>query len=53
MGAVRSVGPGDPEAHAGRLGGRAEDEMPARKEEVKHAKEEGVVLRTLTNPVGA
>jgi glutamate synthase (NADPH/NADH) small chain len=25
--------------------------MPARKEEVKHAKEEGVVFQTLTNPV--
>jgi glutamate synthase (NADPH/NADH) small chain len=30
---------------------RSEAEMPARKEEVKHAKEEGVVFRTLTNPV--
>jgi glutamate synthase (NADPH) small chain len=30
---------------------RGEDEMPARKEEVKHAKEEGVQFRMLTNPV--
>jgi glutamate synthase (NADPH/NADH) small chain len=30
---------------------RSEAEMPARKEEVKHAKEEGVVFQTLTNPV--
>lgn len=30
---------------------RSEAEMPARKEEVKHAKEEGVELRMLTNPV--
>ncbi len=30
---------------------RSEAEMPARKEEVKHAKEEGVVFETLTNPV--
>ncbi|MGZ5441772.1 MAG: NADPH-dependent glutamate synthase [Thermoanaerobaculia bacterium] len=30
---------------------RSEAEMPARKEEVKHAKEEGVDFRTLTNPV--
>jgi glutamate synthase (NADPH/NADH) small chain len=30
---------------------RGEEEMPARKEEVKHAKEEGVTFRTLTNPV--
>lgn len=29
---------------------RSEEEMPARKEEVKHAKEEGIVLRILTNP---
>jgi len=29
---------------------RSEDEMPARKEEVHHAKEEGVVLKLLTNP---
>ncbi|HEX6084506.1 MAG TPA: FAD-dependent oxidoreductase, partial [Thermoanaerobaculia bacterium] len=30
---------------------RGEAEMPARKEEVKHAKEEGVDFRTLNNPV--
>ena len=30
---------------------RSENEMPARKEEVKHAREEGVDFRTLTNPV--
>jgi glutamate synthase (NADPH/NADH) small chain len=30
---------------------RGEEEMPARKEEIKHAKEEGVVFRTLTNPI--
>ncbi len=30
---------------------RSEKEMPARIEEVKHAKEEGVIFRTLTNPV--
>jgi glutamate synthase (NADPH) small chain len=30
---------------------RSEAEMPARIEEVKHAREEGVVFRTLTNPV--
>ena len=30
---------------------RSEAEMPARKEEVKHAKEEGVEFMTLTNPV--
>lgn len=30
---------------------RTEDEMPARKEEVKHAKEEGVEFLTLHNPV--
>ena len=29
---------------------RSEDEMPARKEEIHHAKEEGVVLKLLTNP---
>jgi glutamate synthase (NADPH/NADH) small chain len=29
---------------------RSEEEMPARKEEVKHAKEEGVEFRMLTNP---
>ncbi len=30
---------------------RSEDELPARKEEVHHAKEEGVVFDLLTNPV--
>jgi glutamate synthase (NADPH/NADH) small chain len=30
---------------------RSEAEMPARAEEVHHAKEEGVIFRTLTNPV--
>lgn len=30
---------------------RSEDEMPARKEEVKHAKEEGVRFLTLHNPI--
>jgi len=30
---------------------RSETEMPARAEEVHHAKEEGVIFRTLTNPV--
>lgn len=30
---------------------RSEDEMPARKEEVKHAKEEGVQFLTLHNPI--
>lgn len=30
---------------------RGEDEMPARKEEIGHAKEEGVELRLLNNPV--
>lgn len=30
---------------------RTEDEMPARKEEVKHAKEEGVEFLTLHNPI--
>src|SRR5688572_28131006 len=30
---------------------RGEAEMPARKEEVKHAREEGVVFEMLTNPV--
>ena len=29
---------------------RGEDELPARKEEVNHAKEEGVILKLLTNP---
>ncbi|MDD2955387.1 MAG: NADPH-dependent glutamate synthase [Oscillospiraceae bacterium] len=30
---------------------RSEEELPARKEEVEHAKEEGVLFRLLTNPV--
>ena len=30
---------------------RSEDEMPARKEEVHHAKEEGIIFKTLTNPL--
>ena len=30
---------------------RTEEEMPARREEVHHAKEEGVILELLTNPV--
>ena len=30
---------------------RSEAEMPARAEEVKHAREEGIVFRTLTDPV--
>lgn len=30
---------------------RGEDEMPARKEEIGHAKEEGIELRLLNNPV--
>ncbi|RUM91512.1 MAG: glutamate synthase (NADPH), homotetrameric [Thermovibrio sp.] len=30
---------------------RSKEEMPARIEEVKHAEEEGVVFKTLTNPV--
>lgn len=29
---------------------RSEDEMPARREEVEHAKEEGIVFHMLTNP---
>jgi glutamate synthase (NADPH/NADH) small chain len=31
---------------------RGEEELPARLEEVHHAKEEGVILRLLSNPVG-
>ncbi|MCX7779705.1 MAG: NADPH-dependent glutamate synthase [Negativicutes bacterium] len=31
---------------------RSEEEMPARQEELEHAKEEGVEFRLLTNPVG-
>ncbi|AKB17730.1 MULTISPECIES: NADPH-dependent glutamate synthase [unclassified Methanosarcina] len=30
---------------------RGEEEMPARREEVEHAKEEGIIFRFLTNPV--
>lgn len=30
---------------------RSEKEMPARVEEVEHAKEEGIIFKTLTNPV--
>lgn len=30
---------------------RSEDEMPARREEIEHAKEEGVELMTLSNPI--
>lgn len=30
---------------------RSEEEMPARREEVEHAKEEGILFDTLTNPV--
>ena len=30
---------------------RGEEEVPARKEEVRHAKEEGVEFRLLTNPI--
>ncbi|MGN0657208.1 MAG: FAD-dependent oxidoreductase, partial [Ruminiclostridium sp.] len=30
---------------------RGEEEMPARNEEIEHAKEEGVIFKTLTNPV--
>lgn len=30
---------------------RSEEEMPARKEEVHHAKEEGIIFKMLTNPV--
>ena len=30
---------------------RSEEEMPARKEEIHHAKEEGVIFKLLTNPV--
>ncbi len=29
---------------------RSEEEMPARKEEIHHAKEEGIIFRVLTNP---
>ena len=30
---------------------RGRDELPARKEEVEHAEEEGIIFKTLTNPV--
>lgn len=30
---------------------RSEQEMPARREEVEHAKEEGIIFRVLTNPI--
>lgn len=30
---------------------RSEEELPARAEEVEHAKEEGIIFKTLTNPV--
>ncbi len=30
---------------------RSEEELPARREEVEHAKEEGIIFRLLTNPV--
>ena len=30
---------------------RSMDELPARKEEVEHAQEEGIIFKTLTNPV--
>lgn len=30
---------------------RSEEELPARKEEIEHAKEEGIIFRLLTNPV--
>ncbi len=30
---------------------RSENELPARAEEVEHAKEEGVIFKTLTNPI--
>lgn len=30
---------------------RSEEELPARKEEVEHAKEEGIIFKILTNPV--
>lgn len=31
---------------------RSEEEMPARLEEVHHAKEEGIIFKLLTNPIG-
>ena len=30
---------------------RGEEELPARKEEIEHAKEEGIIFKTLTNPI--
>ncbi len=30
---------------------RGEEEMPARREEIEHAKEEGIIFKNLTNPV--
>jgi glutamate synthase (NADPH/NADH) small chain len=30
---------------------RGEEEMPARREEIEHAKEEGIIFKLLTNPV--
>lgn len=30
---------------------RGEEEMPARREEIEHAKEEGIIFRLLTNPI--
>ena len=30
---------------------RGEDELPARREEVEHAKEEGIIFKLLTNPI--
>ena len=30
---------------------RSEEELPARKEEVEHAKEEGIIFKLLTNPI--
>ena len=30
---------------------RGEEELPARREEVEHAKEEGIIFKTLTNPI--
>lgn len=30
---------------------RSEDELPARKEEIEHAKEEGIIFKLLTNPI--
>ncbi|MFN7975853.1 MAG: NADPH-dependent glutamate synthase [Acidobacteriota bacterium] len=38
-------------AHASLVYRRSEKEMPGRLEEIKHAREEGVAIMTLTNPV--